>query len=77
MTVHIFGAKSSPNCASFALLHAVDVFGHEFSDEAVAAVRRNFYVDDFLLSVCSVNKAVKIGREVIKMLSKTGFTLHK
>ena len=41
MTVHSFGAKSSPSCASFALLHAVDVFGHDFSDEAVMAVRRN------------------------------------
>ena len=77
MTVHIFGAKSSPSCASFALLHAVDVFGHEFSDEAVTAVRRNFYVDDFLLSVSSISEAVQIGREVTKMLSKAGFTLHK
>ena len=76
MTVHIFGAKSSPSCTSFALLHAVDVFGHEFSDETVTAVRRNFYVDDFLLSVSSINEAVQIGREVTKM-SKAGFTLHK
>ena len=66
MTAHIFGEKSSPSCASFALLHAVDVFGHDFNDETVTAVRRNFYVDNFLLSVSSINKAVKIGREVNK-----------
>ena len=59
------------------MLHAVDVFGHEFSDKAVKGARRNFYVDDFFLSVSSINEAVKIGREVTKMLSKAGFTLRK
>ena len=73
MTVHIFRAKSSSSCSSFALLHAVDVFGHDFSDEAVTVVRRNFYVDNFLLYVSSINDAVKIGREIAKMLSKAGF----
>ena len=42
MTIHIFRAKLSPSCASFALLHAMDVFGNEFSNEADTALRRNF-----------------------------------
>ena len=49
MTVHQFGAKSSPTCAAFALRYASEMQSENFSQEAVQAVQKNFYVDDFLL----------------------------
>ena len=61
ITGHIFGAKSLPSRASFALLHMVDVFEHDFSNKAVTNVRSDFYIDNFLLSVSSINETVKTG----------------
>ena len=46
MTVHVFGAVDSPCCANYALQRAaVDQQG-KFSEDAINAVRCNFYTDD-------------------------------
>ena len=47
MTVHLFGAISSPSCAAFCLKQAVLEYGHDYSEQARKAVDENFYVDDF------------------------------
>ena len=51
MTSHIFGAKDSPSCANFCLKRAAEDSKGRFSDEAVNAVNKDFYVDDFVKSV--------------------------
>ena len=53
MTVHLFGAVSSPSCATFALKKTAKDNREDFSTEAVRTVDRNFYVDDCLKSVRS------------------------
>ena len=49
MKVHIFGAKSSPSVACYALRTAEDN-KEDFSDEAIETIQRNFYFDDVLKS---------------------------
>ena len=77
MTVHLFGAKSSPTFAAFALRYASEMQSENFSQEAVQAVQRNFYVDDFLLSTETPEEGARIAEEVSRMFSAVGFTLTK
>ena len=46
MLVHIFGAKSSPSVAGYALRKTAKDNEKDFSQEAVDAVLKDFYVDD-------------------------------
>ena len=77
MTVHLFGATSSPSCPAFCLRHVVDIFGADYSTEARDTIRRNFYVDDCLVSVLTKEKAVVLIEEVSEMLKRAGFNLTK
>ncbi len=45
MTVHLFGAVSSPSCAAFALRKTADDHKCEFREEMVQTLKDNFYVD--------------------------------
>lgn len=53
MLVHIFGAESSPSCATFALLKTADDNQDEYLEEVTNTIRQNFYVDDCLKAVNS------------------------
>ena len=77
MTVHLFGATSSPGCANFALKSTANDFEEEFGASAADFVRKDFYVDDGLKSVPLVDDAVKLIVSVKQMCSKGGFRLHK
>lgn len=57
---HLFGATSSPSCASFALRKCAEDSRGQFSGQAVNTVLHNFYVDDCLQSVCSEEKALQL-----------------
>ena len=46
MTVHIFGATSSPSCASFGLKQAAKDNEDEFGRNVGDFIREDFYVDD-------------------------------
>ena len=46
MVFHLFGATSSPSCASFALRKCDEDNQAAFSSEATSTVLRNFYGDD-------------------------------
>ena len=48
--VHIFGATDSPCCASFALKQAVLDQRDKFPANFIAALLRNFYMDDISIS---------------------------
>lgn len=54
MLVHIFGAVSSPSCATLALLKTADDNQNDFPAEVVNTIHQNFYVDDCLKSVNTV-----------------------
>ena len=77
MLVHLFGATSSPSCASFCLRQTAIDFGKDFPPDISRIVRRNFYVDDCLCATSSVDNALSIYRDLSELLSKGGFHLTK
>jgi len=76
MEIHLFGATSSLSCSSFALRRTAEDKG-ELSEDVVKTVKRNFYVDDCLESVKSVENAVEVVDQLREILSKGGFRLTK
>ena len=77
MRVHLFGAASSPGCANFGLKqHAADSETHYGADVA-NFLRNNFYVDDGLKSVKSVDSAVDMIQKCQAMCRDGGLRLHK
>ena len=77
MTVHLFGATSSPACANYALKMSATDNEKDLGPEAANFVRRDFYVDDGLTSVESVHDAVTLIRNTKEMCRRGGFKLHK
>ena len=73
---HVFGAKSSPNCANYSL-HQVAKDNAEDEENLVKAVERNFYMDEFLMSVRTPQEAIEIYKKTREILSKGGFNLTK
>jgi hypothetical protein len=77
MTVHLFGATSSPSCANFALRKCAEDNTGQFSPQAINTILNNFYVDDCLVSVDSTQKARSLVHQLVKLMSLGGFRLHK
>ncbi|KAJ8027919.1 hypothetical protein HOLleu_30014 [Holothuria leucospilota] len=77
MTVHLFGAGSSPGCANYGLKQIALDHGSEFGEDVVEFVNKNFYVDDGLYSVDTDDKAVDLILRTKQMLSKGGVNFHK
>jgi len=77
ITSHIFDAKDSPSCANVCLKRAAEDSKGKFSNEAVNAVTKDFYVDDFVKAVGTVNEASSLANEVTCLLSEAGFRLRK
>ena len=77
MTVHLFGATSSPGCSNFALKSTANDNEKEIGSIAADFVRDDFYVDDGLKSVPSASEAVKLIKDVKEMCRRGGFNLHK
>ena len=76
MTVHLFGAVSSPACSNFALRKTADDNAQHFSCDVVNTIKRNFYVD-CLKSLPSVKDAIAHVRELCSLLHRGGFRLTK
>jgi hypothetical protein len=77
MTVHLFGAKSSPTCANFALRKTATDNAEEFSENVVETIKRNFYVDDCLKSVADEDEAITLAADLRDILQRGGFRLTK
>ena len=75
-TRHIFGAKDSPTCANYALQRTARDNVNQYS-EATKAVLENFYMDDYLDSVESPERARKRSKELVHLLYLGGFKLTK
>ena len=60
MTVHLFGAASSPGCFNFAQKTTADDNEAAIGSAAAEFLRRNFYVDDTLKSVASIEETVEL-----------------
>lgn len=77
MTVHLFGATSSPSCASYALRRSADDHQSEFPADVCQSVKENFYVDDCLKSSATESDAIRMIRNLTALCQKGGFTLEK
>ena len=77
MTVHLFGAMSSPGCANFALKTTANQYESACGKEAADFVRKDFYVDYGLKSVASVKQAKSLISSTKSLCQKGGFHLHK
>ncbi|KAK0152604.1 hypothetical protein N1851_005873 [Merluccius polli] len=77
MTVHLFGAVSSPSCASYALKKTADDHHSEFPVEVLKAIKQNFYVDDCLKSSATEGEAVQTVQDLVALCRKGGFILEK
>lgn len=77
MSVHLFGAASSPGCANFGLKRIADDHEAEFGTDVANFVRRDFYVDDGVKSVPTIEEAVHIIENTKEMLRSGGLRLHK
>ena len=77
MTVHLFGATSSPGCANYALKATADMFEEECGRLAADFLRRNFYVDDGLKSVGDPASALQLVETSRALCQRGGFNLHK
>ncbi|XP_067929658.1 uncharacterized protein [Watersipora subatra] len=75
MNVHIFGATSSPGCATFGLRRLANTTVEEFS--SVDFITNNFYVDDGLISTDSLTNATQLIQGAINICKKGNIQLHK
>ena len=77
MLVHLFGATSSPSCASFALRQTAKDNRSCFDVQTIDSVYRNFYVDDCLRSLATTEEAKSLIQQLSVLLPKGGFHLTK
>ncbi|WP_239110333.1 reverse transcriptase domain-containing protein, partial [Streptococcus dysgalactiae] len=77
MTVHPFGAVSSPFCANYALQTTASEHSHLFPEAVTTSVYQHFYVDDYLDSFDDDRMAVQHAAELTKLLAESGFRLTK
>ncbi|XP_039902265.1 uncharacterized protein LOC120742861 [Simochromis diagramma] len=77
MRVHLFGAASSPGCANFGFKHVAAQGENKFSEATVKFMQRNFYVDDGLVSVDSVQEAIQLVKEARELCATGKLHLHK
>ncbi|CAI5649405.1 unnamed protein product [Oreochromis niloticus] len=77
MVVHIFGATSSPSCASFALRKCAEDNRDPANSQAVDTVLHNFYVDDCLKAVSSEEEAIQLYHTLRAVCQRGGFRLTK
>ena len=73
---HVFGAKSSPTCANNALKR-VGLDNEKEYPIAAKAIQNNFYMDDFIKSVETPEKAIEVFNQLQPFLSQHGFELKK
>ncbi|XP_033110915.1 uncharacterized protein LOC117111970, partial [Anneissia japonica] len=81
MTVHLFGATSSPCCAGYALRRTADDSESKQVDaigrRAVDVIRNGFYVDDCLTSIRDTSEAIELAHKLRNILQSGVFRLTK
>lgn len=77
MTVHLFGAVSSPSCANFALRRTAEQSGLVYDRNVPSTLLNNFYVDDMLKSSAEDNAALQMMKDIKELCNCGGFNLTK
>ena len=73
MTTHLFGARSSPACAMYALQSAAE----DCNQQVAEFIKQDFYIDDGLTSVADEPSAVRLIVGAKAACEERGFHLHK
>ncbi|XP_069128774.1 uncharacterized protein [Argopecten irradians] len=77
MTVHLFGATSSPSICNYALQRTVEDSKDTVNQDVQDIVKRSMYVDDCLTSACTEKKAVSLVEDITKICKAGGFRITK
>ena len=77
MSVHIFGAASSPSVSNYALKAMADKAEEKYGPEVADTIRKNFYVDDCLKAVKDEDTAIALIKDLTDACSDGGFRLTK
>ena len=77
MAVHLFGGVWSASCANYGLQRTAEDNSDDFDPKVAKSVEKNFYVDDYLKSVESNEKAITSVVELRSLLAREGFNLTK
>ncbi|XP_078608417.1 uncharacterized protein LOC144880226 [Branchiostoma floridae x Branchiostoma japonicum] len=77
MTVHVFGATSSPSCANYALKRLADDCKDQYDEEVLKAIKGDFYVDDLLKSTETAEKGQLLAEDIRSVCGTGGFRLTK
>lgn len=77
MTVHLFGAVSSPSCANFALKQTAKDNDGKAEASVLHTIHHNFYVDDCLKSVPDENQPIRLVQNLKAICATGGFKLTK
>lgn len=73
---HASAYFSSPGCANYGMKYLASKYERDYP-MAASFIRKNFYVDDGLVSVDSIEKANKLVSEAQEALAKGKLRLHK
>ena len=76
MKVHLFGACSSPSCATFGLRHIATQCAASLP-EGKSFITDNFYVDDGLISVPDTESGLDIYHQSTQICKTANIHLHK
>lgn len=76
MIVHIFGAASSPGCVNYGMKYLAYEHVKDYLFSA-SFIHKNFYVEDGLISVDSVQKAKQLISQAQEICAKGKLRLHK
>lgn len=77
MTVHLFGAISSPSVANFVLKHVANEAEAVYGPTVADVIKRNFYVDDCLRSLFNEQQTINQIKDVTSACASGGFRLTK
>ena len=77
MCVQLFGATSSPSCASFALRRTAEDGKERAPSEVTEAILNNFHDDDCLILVPLDKHAVALAKDLRTLCLSGGFHLTK
>ena len=77
LTVHPFGATSSPSCVNFALQQTARDNATDYDRHLIDAVSRNYYVDNFFYATESKETAINTALQMISLCQKGGWRLNQ
>ena len=76
MTVHLFGASSSPAVATYGLRFLANIHDADYP-AAAQFIRRDFYVDDGITSVSNTNEGKSLIQDARRICADGNLRLHK